>query len=481
MDFKDSHSRFVSPLSVRYASDEMIYNFSDRKKFTTWRRLWLFLAQSQKELGIEISDEQINEMEQNIQNINFEVVQVEEKRVRHDVMAHIYEFASRCPKAASIIHLGATSCYVGDNTDLILIRDAFELILPKLVRVIKRLTDFANRYCKTPCLGYTHYQPAQPVTVGKRATLWIQEILIAFTNIERAKNDLEFRGCVGTTGTQASFIQLFEGEEDKVSMLNDLVTKKAGFSSCYPVVGQTYPRIVDVQILSSLAMLGDAAHKCCTDLRILAHEQEIEEPFESTQVGSSAMPYKRNPMRCERICSLARHLVALSFNAHQTAANQWLERTLDDSANRRITLPEAFLTADALLITLQNVTEGLVVYEAVIEKNLKKWMPFFATENIILAMVRKGGDRQECHEKIRVHSHAASARIKLEGKSNDLIQRIEDDPYFEPIIPMLDQLLNPQTYVGRAEHQVKEFISTRVNPLLERFKDQLSGSAQINI
>ncbi|KAG9510735.1 Adenylosuccinate lyase, partial [Fragariocoptes setiger] len=477
----DSHRHYETPLNSRYASSEMDYNFSDHKKFITWRRLWLYLAEAQRELGIEISEEQLSEMRDNVQNIDFEFVKEEEKRTRHDVMAHIHEFARRCPKAATIIHLGATSCYVGDNTDLILTRDAFDLVIPKLVRVIKRLTDFALKYCDLPCLGYTHMQPAQPVTVGKRATLWIQDFLFSFVNIDRARQDLEFRGCKGTTGTQASFLQLFRGDETKCCRLDELVTKRAGFSSSYPVVGQTYPRIVDVQILCALAMLGDAAHKCCTDLRLLAHHMEIEEPFESTQVGSSAMPYKRNPMRCERVCSLARHLITLTMNGHQTASTQWMERTLDDSANRRITIPEAFLCADGMLNTLQNITEGLIVNRAVIERNLNEVVPFMATENIIVAMVQRGADRQVCHEKIRVHSHEAASRIKLEGKKNDLLERIKKDAYFAPIVPIMDQLLDSSTYVGLAGTQVKSFIEDRIQPILDRFRDQLGGTSVINI
>lgn len=477
-----SYEVYETALSKRYASQEMRENFGDKKKFTTWRRLWVILAQAQKELGLSnISDEQIQEMIENVENIDFDFVKEEEARIRHDVMAHIHDFANHCPRAASIIHLGATSCYVGDNTDQILIRDAIDIILPKLVRCIKRFADFADKYKDLPCLGYTHMQPAQPVTVGKRATLWVRDLLKAVTAIERARDDLEFRGCKGTTGTQASFLQLFDQDRSKVRALDRLVTNKAGFTKFCTVVGQTYPRIDDVQVLSALALLGDAVHKCCTDLRLLAHKQEIEEPFDKTQVGSSAMPYKRNPMRCERICSLARNLFMYEQSAHFTASTQWMERTLDDSANRRIIIPDAFLTCDAILITLQNVSEGLVVYEAVIEKNLSEFLPFMATENVIVAVVACGGDRQECHEKIRVLAHEATRRIKMEGKPNDLIERIKNDPYFAKIVPMMDEILKPSTYIGCASYQVGEFLEDDVQPVLKRYEDQLGGSASINI
>lgn len=473
---------YETALSKRYASQEMRENFGDRKKFTTWRRLWVILAQAQKELGINtIEDEQIEEMVANIDNIDFDFVKEEEAKIRHDVMAHIHDYANHCPKAASIIHLGATSCFVGDNTDQIIIRDAIDIILPKLVRCIKRFADFADKYKKLPCLGYTHMQPAQPVTVGKRATLWIRDLIKAFTLIERARNDIEFRGCKGTTGTQASFLQLFDQDRAKVRALDELVTKKAGFTKLCPVAGQTYSRIDDVQILSALAILGDAVHKCCTDLRLLAHKQEIEEPFDQSQVGSSAMPYKRNPMRCERVCSLARNLFMYEQSAHFTASTQWMERTLDDSANRRIIIPDAFLTVDAILITLQNISEGLVVYEAVIEKNLFEFLPFMASENVIVAMVAQGGDRQECHEVIRTLSHEATRRIKMEGKPNDLIDRIKAHPYFEKIRNDMDDILDPKTYIGCAPEQVTEFLEERVQPLLDRFSGQLEGLAKINI
>lgn len=371
-DLDMSHNKYQSPLSTRYASEEMNYNFSDFKKFSTWRKLWIILAQSQKELGLEITDQQIREMEENYENIDFEFVAEEEKKTRHDVMAHLNEFASRCPNAAKIIHLGATSCFVGDNTDLIAIRDAFDIILPKIARCVQRLSNFAKQYNYLPTLGFTHFQPAQMVTVGKRATLWIYDLLIAMRNMEKTRDALCFRGCKGTTGTQASFLQLFNGDENKVKQLDALVTEKAGFKKAFSVTGQTYSRLVDAEVLMSLSLLGAGVHKICTDIRLLANRKEIEEPFESTQIGSSAMPYKRNPMRSERCCSLARHLMTLVTDALNTASTQWLERTLDDSANRRICLPEAFLTADIVLNTLQNVTEGIVVYPAIINKHIRE-------------------------------------------------------------------------------------------------------------
>lgn len=477
----DPLNSYVTPLSVRYGSEAMSYNFSDKKKFTTWRKLWVFLAEAEKELGIDISDEQISEMKNNIENIDFKYVREEEERIRHDVMAHIHDFAKHCPNAASIIHLGATSCFVGDNTDQVQIRDAIDIILPKLARCISRLSDFAMRHRKLACLGFTHMQPAQPVTVGKRTTLWIRDLLKAFTIIRQARDDMEFRGCKGTTGTQASFLQLFGGDIEKVRQLDRLVTQKAGFKKLSKVTGQTYSRLDDVQIMSALAMLGVATHKCATDLRLLANKQEIEEPFDRSQIGSSAMPYKRNPMRCERICSLARYLTSVVFNSYQTASTQWMERTLDDSANRRISIPEAFLAADAILITLQNVSEGLVVYEKVIEKNLHEFLPFMATENIIVAMVAAGEDRQEVHEKIRVHSHEAAIQIRVEGKLNDLLDRIRADKYFAPIVDNMDKLLNPQTYIGCAAEQVEEFIQESVAPVLKEFEGQLDGKANIHI
>lgn len=388
-------SEYRTPLTSRYASKEMKENFGDDKKFATWRKLWWMLGTAQKELGLNITEGQLKEMKDNIKNIDYNYVAQEEAKTRHDVMAHVHEFAKRCPAAAGVIHLGATSCFVGDNTDLICIRDAFDIVIPKLARCIDRLSDFAEQYHSLPTLGFTHLQPAQLVTVGKRACLWIQDLLKDLSNLERERNDLRFRGCKGTTGTQASFLTLFEGDEDKVVELDALVTKLAGFEKSYMVCGQTYSRKVDTDVILALSSLAASIHKIGTDIRILANWKEIEEPFEKTQIGSSAMAYKRNPMRSERCCSLARHVMSLSNNALNTAAVQWMERTLDDSANRRITIPEAFLTIDCLLITLQNISEGLVVNEAIIKRRIEQELPFMATENIIMAMVKAGGDRQE--------------------------------------------------------------------------------------
>ena len=436
----------------------MAFNFSDNKKFQTWRKLWINLAKTEKQLGLHITEEQIREMEANITNIDYKMAADEEKKRRHDVMAHVHTFASCCPLAAPIIHLGATSCEIGDNTDLIVIRDGLDILLPKLARVVDRLRAFALARADLPTLGFTHFQPAQLTTVGKRACLWIQDLLMDLQNLERARTDLRFRGIKGTTGTQASFLTLFDGNHEKVVECDRIFTTMCGFSSSFGVTGQTYSRKVDLQVLSVLASLGASAHKIATDIRLLANLKEIEEPFEKDQIGSSAMAYKRNPMRCERCCSLARHLMTLVGNAQQTAAVQWLERTLDDSANRRISLGEAFLTADIVLSILQNIVEGIVVYPKVIERRINQevrfsrktgeacpldlteflpfsfsQLPFMATENVIMAMVKAGGNRQDCHEHIRVLSQEAGNQVKLEGKDNDLIDRIRAHPYFQPI------------------------------------------------
>ncbi|XP_068108134.1 adenylosuccinate lyase [Hyperolius riggenbachi] len=473
--------RYRSPLVSRYASREMAFNFSDSKKFQTWRRLWLLLAQAQRSLGLPITEEQIQEMEANLENIDFKMAAEEEKRLRHDVMAHVHTFAHCCPRAAPIIHLGATSCYVGDNTDLIVLRDGFDLLLPKLARVINRLADFAERYADLPTLGFTHYQPAQLTTVGKRACLWLQDLCIDLGNLERARNDLRFRGVKGTTGTQASFLQLFDGDHNKVEELDRMVTTMAGFKRAYIVTGQTYSRKVDIEVLSVLASLGATVHKICTDIRLLANLKELEEPFEKEQIGSSAMPYKRNPMRSERCCSLARHLMTLIMNPLQTASVQWFERTLDDSANRRVSLAEAFLTADIVLSTLQNVTEGLVVYPKVIERRIRQELPFMATENVIMAMVKCGGNRQDCHERIRVLSQQAASVVKQEGGDNDLIQRIRSDPYFTPIHSQLDQLLDPKSFIGRAPQQTVKFLTEEVLPLLAPYQNKMDVKIELDL
>ncbi|KAH9976804.1 adenylosuccinate lyase [Lactifluus volemus] len=446
----------------------MAHLFSAENRFYTWRQLWLTLAIAEKQLGLPIPDAAIDEMKQNLHldAKQFETAAAEEKKRRHDVMAHVHTFGTVAPSAAGIIHLGATSCYVTDNADLIFIRTALTLVFKKLAVVIDRLSAFARQYRDLPTLGFTHFQPAQLTTVGKRATLWLQELLWDLRNIKRARDDLGFRGVKGTTGTQASFLTLFDGNHDKVEELDRLVTELSGFSYAYPVTSQTYSRKIDIDVLSPLASFGATAHKIATDLRLLAHLKEIEEPFESTQIGSSAMAYKRNPMRSERICSLARHLMTLHQNALATASVQWFERTLDDSANRRITIPEAFLAADIVLTTLQNVSEGLVVYPRVIARRIAQELPFMATENIIMALVKKGGDRQEAHEKIRVLSHQAGHQVKQLGLENDLIERVRGDAYFEPIKEELDALLEPSSFIGRAPQQVDKFLKEWVEPAL---------------
>ncbi|XP_036446368.1 adenylosuccinate lyase [Colossoma macropomum] len=473
--------KYRSPLVSRYASKEMAFNFSDKKKFTIWRTLWIFLAKAEKVLGLPITDAQVSEMEAHVEDIDFAMAAEEERKLRHDVMAHVHTFANCCPTAAPIIHLGATSCYVGDNTDLIMLRDGFDILLPKLARVIDRLANFADKYADLPTLGFTHYQPAQLTTVGKRACLWLQDLLMDMRNLQRARDDLRFRGVKGTTGTQASFLQLFQGDHDKVEQLDRMVTEMAGFKKSYLVTGQTYSRKVDIDSLSVLASLGATVHKICTDIRLLANLKEIEEPFEKEQIGSSAMPYKRNPMRAERCCSLARHLMALVSDPLQTASVQWLERTLDDSANRRISLPESFLTADIILSTLQNITEGLVVYPKVIERHIRYELPFMATENIIMAMVKAGGNRQDCHEKIRVLSQQAAAVVKQEGGDNDLLARVQADPYFTPILNQLDTLLDPKTFIGRAPQQVARFLAEEVKPVLEPYKSKMDVKIELEL
>ncbi|XP_059090539.1 adenylosuccinate lyase-like [Tigriopus californicus] len=479
---------YQTPLNSRYASEEMKFNFSDHKKFSTWRRMWWILGKAQQEVGLTIdghpiTQEQLDEMEANLENIDFRIAMEEERKRKHDVMAHVHTFGVACPKAKGIIHLGATSCYVTDNTDLIMIRDGLDILLPKVAKCIKRLADFALSYKDLPTLGYTHYQPAQLTTVGKRACLWLQDLVIDEMTISRVRHDLKFRGIKGATGTQASFLQLFDNDAAKVKALDKAVTRMAGFSGCLTISGQTYTRRIDIGIVSALSAFGASAHKIFTDIRLLAHDKEIEEPFDKSQIGSSAMPYKRNPMRSERGCALSRHLMTILSNAMQTHSTQWFERTLDDSANRKLTLGEAFLSADAVLQLLQNVLEGLVVYPKVIERRIHAELPFMATENIIMAMVRKmkDGDRQEVHEKIRVLSHEAGSVVKNEGKDNDLIDRIKRDPYFEPILADLDHLLEPATFVGRAPEQVTDFIREEVEPVLQKYEGQLSGSAELKV
>ncbi|XP_059616135.1 adenylosuccinate lyase [Phlebotomus argentipes] len=474
---------YRSPLSSRYASKEMQFLFSDQNKFSTWRKLWIMLAKAEKELGLDITDEQIAEMEANVDNVDFQAAAAEEKLTRHDVMAHVHVFAKLCPKAAPIIHLGATSCFVGDNTDLLILRGGLDLLLDGVAGVISRLSEFAREYRSLPTLGFTHLQPAQLTTVGKRASLWLSDLLMDERALRRCREDLCFRGVKGTTGTQASFLQLFDGDGAKVRLLDRRVGQLAGFAKCYPVTGQTYSRKVDLEVVAALSGLGATVHKMCSDLRLLASRKELEEPFESTQIGSSAMAYKRNPMRSERCCAIARHLITLHANAANTHATQWLERTLDDSANRRLTLSEAFLSADAVLLTLLNITQGLVVYPKVIERHIAQELPFMSTENVIMAMVKAGGDRQVCHEKIRVLSHEAGAQVKVHGKDNDLVARIKADAYFAPILSQLDAILDAKTFIGRAAEQVEEFLAEEVAPVLAKYKDQLKGlkSVQLSI
>ncbi|KAJ3074739.1 adenylosuccinase ade13 [Podochytrium sp. JEL0797] len=471
-----SKDRYASPLTSRYASAEMAFNFSDANKFTIWRKLWLTLAASEQKLGLtDITDEALKQMSEHIYDIDYEMAAIEEKRRRHDVMAHVHTFGEAAPAAAGIIHLGATSCYVTDNSELIMMRDGLDIIIPKLASCIDKLSQFAMQYKDLPTLGFTHLQPAQLTTVGKRSCLWLQELLMDLRNVSRARADLRFRGVKGTTGTQASFLTLFEGNHDKVEQLDEMVTELSGFPAAYPVTGQTYTRKVDLDVLASLASFGATAHKMASDIRILASLKEIEEPFEKDQIGSSAMAYKRNPMRCERVCSLSRHLMTLIGNVQQTASVQWLERTLDDSANRRVTIPEAFLTADIVLSLIQNIVDGMVVYPKVIERRIMQELPFMATENFIMWMVKHGGDRQECHEQIRVLSHEAGRVVKFEGGENDLIERIKRAPYFAALVPHLDTLLEPSTFIGRAPEQVVSFMKKEVEPALKPYRALLDA------
>ena len=460
---------YENPLVARYASSEMSYLFSPHKKFSTWRRLWLALARAQKDLGLDITDTQLCAMEATLEDLDLEAAEAYERTFRHDVMAHVHAWGDLVPSARPILHLGATSCFVGDNTDLVVLREALDLLLPKLARAIARLADFAQEHRALPTLGFTHFQPAQLTTVGKRACLWLQELLMDLRALTRARDDLRFRGVKGTTGTQASFLALFDGDHDKVEELDRAVSAAFGFEQRYRVTGQTYPRKVDHEVLSALGSFGATAHHIATDLRLLANLKEVEEPFGKHQIGSSAMAYKRNPMRSERVCSLARHLISLTQDTAWTAALQWMERTLDDSANRRICLPEGFLCADAIVGILDNVFDGLVVYPAVISRRIAEELPFMATENLIMAMVRRGADRQEVHEAIRAHSMAAAQVVKAQGGDNDLLDRVRADPYFGPIHGDLKALLEPSTFIGRAPQQVDAFLAEEVRPALAPF------------
>lgn len=472
---------YESPLSSRYADKEMKYLFSPDKKFRTWRKLWIALAESEMELGLPITREQIDELKQHADDINYEVAQEREKLVRHDVMSHVYAYGVQCPKAKGIIHLGATSCYVGDNTDIIIMTEALRLIRDKLVLVIKELSAFADKYKALPTLAFTHFQPAQPTTVGKRATLWIQELLMDLEDVEYQLSKAKLLGSKGTTGTQASFLELFDGDHEKVKALDRKIAEKMGYSGCFPVSGQTYSRKLDTQILNVLSSIAQSAAKFSNDIRLLQHLKEIEEPFEKNQIGSSAMAYKRNPMRSERIGSLARYVMVDVLNASFTTATQWFERTLDDSANKRLSVPEAFLATDAILNLYANVADGLVVYEKVIEQRLKKELPFMATENIMMDAVKRGGDRQVLHEKIREHSMAASKVIKEEGKENDLLERIAADPAFGVTLEELQHILKPEKYTGRAKEQTEEFLSQVVAKAIAPYADTVAQKVEINV
>ena len=471
---------YEHPLVSRYASAEMSYLFSPHKKFSIWRRLWLALAEAEQALGLDIQDAQLDAMRGSLDDIDYAAAAVYEKKFRHDVMAHVHAWGDVIPQSKAIIHLGATSCYVGDNTDLVILRDALDLLIPKLANAIWQLSRFAREHAALPTLGFTHYQPAQLTTVGKRACLWLQELLMDLRALSRARADLRFRGVKGTTGTQASFLQLFDGDHDKVLELDRRVTEAFGFEGAYAVTGQTYPRKVDHEVLSALASFGATAHRIATDIRLLANLKELEEPFGKHQIGSSAMAYKRNPMRSERVCALARHLVSLTQDTAWTAALQWMERTLDDSANRRMSLPEGFLAADGILQVFQNVFAGLVVYPAVIARRVASELPFMATENLIMAMVRRGADRQDVHEAIRVHSMEAARVVKLEGGDNDLLDRVRADPFFAPIHGDLDELLDPSTFVGRAPEQVAAFLDGEVTPALEAF-GELGETTELSV
>lgn len=473
------HAHYETPLTARYASDEMCRLWGAQRKFSTWRRLWVALAEAEAELGLPITAAQLDELRAHVDDIDFSAAANYERRLRHDVMAHVHAYGDVCPQARAIIHLGATSCYVTDNTDLILMREGLQILRDRIVAVIDRLAAFAREHRALACLGWTHLQPAQPTTVGKRACLWIYDLVQDLHELEHRLASLHARGAKGTTGTQASFLELFGGDHARVRKLDELVARKLGFASSYAVTGQTYSRKVDAQVLAALSGVAQSAHKATNDLRILQSRKEIEEPFESEQIGSSAMAYKRNPMRCERIAGLARYVMSVESSAGQTAATQWMERTLDDSANRRLTLPQAFLATDALLLLYQNVAAGLVVYPQVIDKHLREELPFMATENILMAAVAAGGDRQELHERIRRHSLAAAAVVKQQGGENDLIERLRTDAAFDNV--NLDEALDPQRFVGRAPEQVDEFLAEVVAPILTAHPTARASSAKIHV
>lgn len=472
---------YETPLNSRYASKEMQYLFSPDFKFKTWRRLWIALAESEMELGLNITQEQIDELKAHADDINYEVAVEREKLVRHDVMSHVYAYGVQCPKAKGIIHLGATSCYVGDNTDIITMTEALKLIRKKLVNLMDKLSKFALEYKDLPCLGFTHFQPAQPTTLGKRASLWLNELLLDFEQLEFQISQMKLLGSKGTTGTQASFMDLFEGDTDKVKALDKKITEKMGYTDFYPVSGQTYSRKVDTQVLFVLSGIAQSAAKFTNDLRLLQHLKEVEEPFEKNQIGSSAMAYKRNPMRSERISSLARYVMADVMNPTITAATQWFERTLDDSANKRISVAEAFLATDAILELYINVADGMVVYPKMIEKHLMAELPFMATENIMMEAVKRGGDRQELHERIRVHSMDAGRIVKQDGGENDLLERIANDPAFGVTLDQLKTIMKPDLYVGRAPQQTEEFVENFIKPITEKYSDLLGMNVEIKV
>ena len=476
-----SHDRFQSPFSTRYASPEMQYLFSDDKKFKTWRKLWITLAECEKELGLDITDEQIAELKEHAEDINYDVAQEREKVVRHDVMSHVYAYGQQAPKAKAIIHLGATSCYVGDNTDLIIMYEALELVEKKLVNVMSNLASFARKYKDMPTLGFTHYQPAQLTTVGKRACLWLQELWMDYEQLTDILKVKRLRGAKGTTGTQASFLELFNGDQEKVKKLDKMIAEKMGYHDTYPVTGQTYPRKFDTIVLNELGLIAQSCYKFANDLRMLQNLKEMEEPFEKTQIGSSAMAYKRNPMRSERICSLARYVMINQLDPAMTASVQWFERTLDDSANKRVVVAESFLAIDGILQIMLNVTSGMVVYPQVIHSHVMSELPFMATEMILMENVKRGGDRQDLHERIRVHSMAAAAVVKQEGKPNDLIERILADPAFKMSREELTAALKPENFIGRAPQQVDDFLTEYIDPILKAHQEELGLTAQLSV
>ena len=476
-----STDRYVSPLSERYASKEMQYIFSPDMKFRTWRKLWIALAETEKELGLNITQEQIDELKAHAEDINYEVARERERQVRHDVMSHVYAYGVQCPKAKGIIHLGATSCYVGDNTDIIVMTEALKLVRKKLVNVIAELAAFADKYKAQPTLAFTHFQPAQPTTVGKRATLWTQEFLLDLEDLEYVLSTMKLLGSKGTTGTQASFLELFDGDQETIDKIDPMIAQKMGFKECYPVSGQTYSRKVDTRVANILAGIAASAHKMSNDIRLLQHLKEVEEPFEKSQIGSSAMAYKRNPMRSERIASLSRYVMVDALNPAITSATQWFERTLDDSANKRLSIPEGFLAIDGILDLCLNVVDGLVVYPKVIEKHMMAELPFMATENIMMDAVKAGGDRQELHERIRELSMEAGKTVKVEGKDNNLLELIAADPAFNLTLEDLQKSMDPTKYVGRAKEQTEKFVSKVVQPILDAHKDMLGIKAEINV